>query len=1105
MKKIFTIIFALALFCLIFTACDNGSGDNAGDTPPDLGSVVFEDTAVTYDGSEKSIFATNVPDGVSVSYGGNGNINAGEYTVKASFYYGEELLLEKSVTLTVSKATYDMSGVSFSDKTVTYSREEYSIEIIGNLPAGVSVSYAGNERSNVGSYTVVASFVGDSANYEPIPDMSATLTIEPFVVSGITFNDMAFDYDGTEKSIFVTGTVPTDVRVIYDGNGKTDVGSYVVTARFETENKSYGEFPILTATMTINKGTYVPVFNDATVSFDAKEHSIFVEGEIPEGISVTYVGNGAVIPGKHTVTAVFTTDGRYNDIADVSASLTVVLGSYETPASDFEYSTRTDGTVQITGYKGSDCAIVIPEYILGTRVTSIATEAFKNNENIIYVYISDEITNIGNSAFASSHLEVVRFGNKISVIGTSAFKGTRIKQATLPASLTVIGSGAFENTSVEAVTLPFIGGSHTSSNRFLGYIFGAKNYAANAAYVPATLKYVELNDACTEIPEYAFWGCEGIEEIFIGNGVKTIGKSAFAGCSSLRSIFIPSSVENICASGNVYDSPFYNTAADMLVVFESADATNIGQYALYINDFKEAINIYGKSFAEYLVNKDGSYREYDLTDSKLLGIAINGSNVQDFSSSKLEYSVTVPLTSGIKIGYTVSSFGANVDFVQPTVSNGNVAIIKVTSADGSSVSEYKIKFTFTGNTTAEIVNKNGTDATVTFVIDDGYKPTASFAKTMIEKYPELYLSYAVKTGDLVTLKTQDANGDGVPEYVIVDGKYQYEINQGNVDFWNNILSAGRSEIVSHTHTHIFWGLDDEGGSYTYVDNKGNIITSSVMPEGNSSKELYASMQILEDLFSAYVSKNGTALSLIDAGIGVRTDNVQIGGITYLSYKTFFKELWRIAYENGDLISIRGTFGATYDPSLDISSKVVTPSKYDTMDERFNTPGYMVEHYNANPEGVADDDISNWTAYIDAAIAKNGWAGFCIHDILPTSSSTSPNGHFITEAQADKLFAYACEKNIWIATYTAASMYYAEWSTASVSSVYENGTVKVTLTDEENNEVYTEALTVKVSVPATWTSAAFGSEILEIHRNADGSAYVYVNIVPDSGVVVISAN
>ena len=1184
MKKILTIIFALALLCLTLTSCDAISGLFGGGgkiTASDLEGVVFEDMTVTYDGSEKNIFATNVPEGVSVVYEGNEKINAGEYTVKAKFYSGEELLLEKSATLTIkkaqynmkgisfsgkevtydgkahfveivgtlpygvsvsyegngktnagnhtvtakfkyneenyeaipdmsvslviNKATYDMSGVSFSDKTVTYSRDEYSLEISGNLPEGVSVSYTGNGKSNVGVYTVVASFSYDSENYEPIPDMSATLTIEPFAVSGLSISDMEFVYDGKKKSIYITGTVPSDVKVIYDGNGKTDVGSYVVTVRFETENENYGEFPILTATMTINKGTYVPVFNNATFSFDAKEHSVFVEGNLPKGITVEYIGNGFMLPGTYTVTAVFTTDGRYNDIPNMSATVVVEIGSYETPASDFEYSTRSDGTLQITGYNGNDSAIVIPAAILGNKVTSIATEAFKNNAVITYVYIPDGVTNIGNSAFAYSTLEAVRIGNNVAVIGSSAFKGTSLKTVELPASLTTIGVSAFEATSLEQITLPFIGGSHNSSNSFLGYIFGAKNYAANATKVPATLEKVVLNEACAKIPAYAFYGCSNINEIVLGNSVKSIGNAAFSGCESLRSIYIPASVSEIPANANVYDSPFYNTAPDMLVVFESAAVSNVGQYALYISDAKKALVLYGKTYSDYLANKDESYREFDDNDSKLLNIKVNGSNVSGFSSSKLEYSVSLPITSGVKVSYTASSLAAMVEYTEPTPSNGNVATIKVTSADGSSVREYKIKFTFTGTTSAEIVNKNGTDATVTFVIDDGEKTTATFAKSMLLKYSGLALSFGVKTKDLATLKTQDSNGDGIPEYVIVDGKYQYDINQSNVNFWNDVLSVGRSEIVSHTYTHMFWGLDDEGGTYTYVDNKGNVNTSAVMPVGNSSKELYASKQILEDLFSSYVSKNGTSISLIDAGIGVRTDNAVIGGITYPTYKTFFKALWETAYKAGELISVRSTFGATYDPNLNLSTKVVTPSRYDTMDERFNTPGYMVEHYNANPEGVKNDDISNWTNYIDAAIAMNGWAGFCIHDIATNSATSSPNGHFITESQAEKLFAYATEKNTWVATYTAASMYYAEWSTASVSSVYENDAVKVTLTDNENDDVFTEALTVKVSVPATWTSATSGAEALEIHRNNDGSAYVYVNIVPDTGVVTISAN
>ena len=46
------------------------------------------------------------------------------------------------------------------------------------------------------------------------------------------------------------------------------------------------------------------------------------------------------------------------------------------------------------------------------------------------------------------------------------------------------------------------------------------------------------------------------------------------------------------------------------------------------------------------------------------------------------------------------------------------------------------------------------------------------------------------------------------------------------------------------------------------------------------------------------------------------------------------------------------------------------------------------------------------------------------------------------------------------------------------------------------------LTVKVNVPAIWDTVTVGGESLEMHRNADGTAFVYVNIVPDTGAVEI---
>ena len=403
--------------------------------------------------------------------------------------------------------------------------------------------------------------------------------------------------------------------------------------------------------------------------------------------------------------------------------------------------------------------------------------------------------------------------------------------------------------------------------------------------------------------------------------------------------------------------------------------------------------------------------------------------------------------------------------------------------------------------TAEIVNKNNADATVTFVIDDGNWATARFAKEMILKHSGLTVSYAVPIKQIATLKTEDTDGDGIPEYVMVDGKYVYEVNESSYSFWQDVLSDTKAEIINHSYTHGFWGTNDDGGTFEYVKNGESTVTfSEIMPKGSSTKEIYASKQILEELFPNNISINSTALSFITPGIGIKTvDHKLSDGSVVTTYKTYFNEVLKKAYDNGELIGANSTFGATYDPSLDLSTKVVTKNNFSTYENRMTIPRYMVEHYNANPDGLVNDDISNWTDYIDSAIDLNGWACFCIHMILENESAS---GHNITKAQAEKLFKYALDNNVWVATNTEAILYFSEWSTASVSTSYENEEINVTLTDNERDDVYNMALTVKVSVPDSWQSAVSGGSTYEVIRSADGTSYVLVDIVPDSGTVTL---
>ena len=81
------------------------------------------------------------------------------------------------IAYSVEKAHYDMSGVTFEDAEYTYDGQEKKLEIEGALPAGVSVAYSENRRTDAGELTVTATFTGDAENYEEIAAMSATLRI----------------------------------------------------------------------------------------------------------------------------------------------------------------------------------------------------------------------------------------------------------------------------------------------------------------------------------------------------------------------------------------------------------------------------------------------------------------------------------------------------------------------------------------------------------------------------------------------------------------------------------------------------------------------------------------------------------------------------------------------------------------------------------------------------------------------------------------------------------------------------------------------------------------------------------------------------------------
>lgn len=282
-----------------------------------------------------------------------------------------------------------------------------------------------------------------------------------------------------------------------------------------------------------------------------------------------------------------------------------------------EENNRTEAV--ITGYKGIDNDLVIPDSIDNAVVTSIGVKAFAESNQFESITIPDSIGSIGEDAFWEcnglkkvyvSSIEdwcKIKFedisSNPIVYAREIYIDGELATDITIPKGITKICDYAFVGCdTITNVVIPnsviSIGNSaffDCSNLKNISIPNSVISIGDSAFYYCYNLKNISIPNSVVNIGAGAFSGCSNLEEVEIPDGIKFIKDSTFAFCENLTTIIIPQSVKEI---GNL---AFYRDSSNYLsnVLFKGSksqwDSIHIsGGYT----DFFDSVIHYDVKFVE---------------------------------------------------------------------------------------------------------------------------------------------------------------------------------------------------------------------------------------------------------------------------------------------------------------------------------------------------------------------------------------------------------------------------------------------------------------------------------------------------------------------------
>ncbi|MGJ1196558.1 MBG domain-containing protein, partial [Sphingobacterium spiritivorum] len=195
---------------------------------------------------------------------------------------------------TISKATL---GIIADDRIKFYGTTDpvltYTVTglVNGDDQTVITGALTRTAGERVGTYSIEQGTLAAGTNYE-IDFYTADFMISKMTLFNISFHDESVIYDGTAKSILISGELPPGATVSYTGNAQTAAGSYIITADIDG-GANFNDMS-LQATLEIKKAKQIITFNEiAPVYPDAGTVKLDIRSNSPLPIKI-YSDNNLV-------------------------------------------------------------------------------------------------------------------------------------------------------------------------------------------------------------------------------------------------------------------------------------------------------------------------------------------------------------------------------------------------------------------------------------------------------------------------------------------------------------------------------------------------------------------------------------------------------------------------------------------------------------------------------------------------------------------------------------------------------------------------------------------------------------------------------------------